>query len=182
MTTPRATMSTRVFETIVHHHGDLVDAGLRQHELGEAGRLRDGRVAADLAVVGGLAAVLAHGVEERERAAAGADHEPEVAVELGDVAGDAAVVHGVDLLARDLERRRLARLARLLVADAELLEQRLLARPGLVLHVHVRVERDEAAVLELAERVDLGERHVVLGEEPREPGEDRGDARQRARR
>ena len=74
-----------------HHHGDLVDARLGEHELGQAARLLDRRVAADLAVVGGLAAVLAHGVEERERAAAGADDEPEVAVELGDVAGDAAV-------------------------------------------------------------------------------------------
>ena len=54
-------------------------------------------------------------------------------------------------------------------------EQLLLARAGLVLHLHVRVERDEAAVLELAERVDLGQRHVVLGEQPREPGEDRRD-------
>ena len=57
----------------------------------------DARVAADLAVVGRLAAVLADGVEERQRAAAGADHQAEVAVELDDVAGDAAVVDGVDL-------------------------------------------------------------------------------------
>ena len=115
-------------------------------------------------------------VEQRQRAAAGADHQPEVAVELGHVAGHAAVILGVDLLAGELERRRLARLARLLVADAELVQQRLLPRPGLVLHVHVRVERDERAVLELAERVDLRERHVVLEEQPGEPGQDRRQA------
>jgi hypothetical protein len=114
--------------------------------------LTDG-FAADLAVVRGLAARVAHRVEERQRAAAGADDQPEVAVELGDVAGHAAVVHRVDLLAGELERRGLAGLAGLLVADAEVLEQRLLARPGLVLHVHVRVERHERAVVHLGERV-----------------------------
>ena len=82
-------------------------------------------------------------IKQRQRAAAGADHEPEVAVELGHVAGHAAVVLGVDLLAGELERGRLARLAGLLVADAELVQQRLLARAGLVLHLHVGVERDE---------------------------------------
>ena len=102
-----------------HHHRDLVDAGLLEDELGQPAGLADRRVAADLAVVGRVAAVGADGVEQRQRAAAGADHEPEVAVELGDVAGDAAVVLGIDLLAGELERRRLARLARLLVADAE---------------------------------------------------------------
>ena len=162
-----------------HHHGDLVDAGLLQHELGQPAGLAHRRVAADLAVVGGVAAVRADRVEQRQRAAAGADHEPEVAVELGHVAGHAAVVLGVDLLAGELERRRLARLARLLVADAELVQQRLLARPGLVLHVHVRVERDERAILELPERVDLGQRHVVLQEQPREPREDRRQPVQR---
>ena len=124
----------------------------------------------------------ADGVEQRQRAAAGPDHEPEVAVELGHVAGHAAVVLLVDGLAGELERRRLARLARLLVADPELLEQRLLARAGLVLHVHVRVDGDERAVRELGERVDLGQRHVVVGEQPREAGEDRRQARQRAAR
>ena len=163
-----------------HHHGDLVDARLLEHELRQAGGLADRRVAADLAVVRRAAAVGAHRVEERERAAAGADHEAEVAVELGDVAGHAAVVHRVDLLAGQLELGGLARLAGLLVAHAELLQQRLLARPGLVLHVHVRVERDERAVLELAQRVDLRERHVVVHEQLRQPGEDGGDARERA--
>ena len=105
----------------------------------------------------------ADGVEQRQRAAAGADHEPEVAVELGHVAGHAAVVLLVDGLAGELERRRLAGLARLLVADAELLQDRLLARPRLVLHVHVGVDGDERAVRELRQRVDLGQRHVVLG-------------------
>src|SRR5205809_934916 len=80
-------------------------------------------VAADLAVVGRLAAVLAHGVEERQRAAARADHETEIPVELGHVARHTAVVLGVDLLAGDLERRRLARLAGLLLADAEVVQQ-----------------------------------------------------------
>ena len=141
-----------------HHHRDLVDAGLLQHELRQPAGLGDRRVAADLAVVGGAAAVGADGVEQRQRAAAGADHEAEVAVELGHVAGDAAVVLGVDLLAGELERRRLARLAGLLLADAELGEQLAVAAAGLVLHVHVRVERDERAVREAPERVDLGER------------------------
>ena len=162
-----------------HHHRDLLDARLLEHELGQPARLRDRRVAADLAVVGRPAAVRAHGVEQRQRAAAGADHEPEVAVELRHVAGDAAVILRVDRLAGQLERGRLARLARLLVADAELAQQRLLARARLVLHVHVRVDGDEAAVLELGERVDLRQHHVVLAEQPREPREDRRQARQR---
>ncbi len=163
-----------------HHHRDLVHARLLEHELGQPARLRDRRVAADLAVVGGLAAVGADGVEQRQRAAAGADHEPEVAVELGDVAGHAAVVLLVDGLAGELELGRLAGLARLLVADAELRQQRLLARPRLVLHVHVGVDGDERAVRELRQRVDLGQRHVVLGEQPRQPGQDRRQPRQRA--
>ena len=140
--------------------------------------LTDG-IAADLAVVRRVAAVGTDGVEQRQRTAAGADHEPEVAVELGDVAGHATMVLCVDLLARELERRRLARLARLLVADAELVEDRLLPGASLVLHVHVGVERHERAVLELAERVDLGQRHVVLQEQPREPAEDRRQAVER---
>jgi hypothetical protein len=133
--------------------------------------LRTLGVAADLAVVGGLAAVGADGVEERQRAAAGADDQAEVAVELGHVARHAAVVHAVDRLAGELERGRLARLARLVLADAELVEQDGLARARLVLHVHVRVERHERAVLELAERVDLGQRHVALHEQARQGGE-----------
>ena len=173
--TPRATMSTRVLETIDIITAILSTPGLAEHELGQAAGLLDRRVAADLAVVGGLAAVLAHRVEERQRAAAGADDEAEVAVELGDVAGDAAVAGGVDRLAGELELGRLARLARLLVADAEVGEQRLVAAAGLVLHVHVRVERDERPVLELAERVDLGERHVVLDEQLGQPGDDRDE-------
>ena len=173
-------MSTRVLETIDIITAILSTPGFWSTSFARPAALRDRRVAADLAVVRRAAAVRAHRVEERERAAAGADHEAEVAVELGHVAGHAAVVHRVDLLAGQLELGGLARLAGLLVADAELLQQRLLARPGLVLHLHVRVERDEPAVLELAERVDLGERHVVLDEQPREPREDRRDARERA--
>ena len=163
-----------------HHHRDLVDAGLLEHELGQPACLADRRVAADLAVVGRVATVGADRVEQRQRAAAGADHQPEVAVELGHVAGHAAVILGVDLLAGELERRRLAREARLLVADAELVQERLLAGPGLVLHVHVRVERDERAVLELAERIDLGQRHVVLEEQAGQSGHDRRQAIQGA--
>jgi hypothetical protein len=165
-----------------HHHRDLVHAGLLEHELGQAGRLLDGRVATDLAVVGGIAPVGADRVEERERAAAGADHQAEVAVELRDVAGHAAVVHPVDGLAGDLERRRLPRLAGLLLADAELGEQLCLTGAGLVLHVHVGVDRDEGPVLELRERVDLREGHVPLDEELGQPGEDRGGAGERLAR
>ncbi len=117
----------------------------------------------------------ADGVEQRQRAAAGADHEPEVAVELGHVAGDAAVILGVDRLAGELERRRLARLARLVLADAEVGEQLLVTPAGLVLDVHVRVERHERAVGEAPERVDLGEHHVVLDEQPGEAREDRDE-------
>ena len=177
-TTPRATMSTRVLDTIDIITAILSTPGLESTSFARPGRLRDRRVAADLAVVRRLAAVLAHRVEQGEAAAARADHEAEVAVELGHVAGHAAVVHRVDLLAGDLERSGLACLARLLVADAELLQQRLLARARLVLHLHVRVEGDEAAVLELAQRVDLGEGHVVLAEQAREAREDRRRARQ----
>src|SRR5439155_4193181 len=96
----------------VHHDGDLLHARLREDELGQLARLPDARVTADLAVVGGPAAVPADGVEERERAAAGADHEPQVAVELAHVAGDAAVIRGVHLRALHLELGRRAGSAR----------------------------------------------------------------------
>ena len=42
------------------------------------------------------------------------------------------------------------------------------ARARLVLDLHVGVERYERAVRQRAERVDLGERHVVLDEQPRQ--------------
>ncbi len=53
--TPRATMSTRVLETIDIITAILLHAGLAEHQLGQAAGLRDGGVAADLAVVGGPA-------------------------------------------------------------------------------------------------------------------------------
>ena len=90
--TPRATMSTRVFETTFIMTAIFFTPGFERMSLVSSHAFLHARVAADLAVVGGLAAVLADGVEERERAAAGADHEAEVAVELLHVAGDAAVI------------------------------------------------------------------------------------------
>ena len=89
------------------------------------------------------------------------------------------MVLGVDLLAGQLERGWFARLARLLVADAQFGEQRFLSRARLVLHVHVGVERDERAVLEFAQRIDLRQRHVVLKEQAREAGQDRCQAVER---
>ena len=59
----------------VHHDGDLVDARLAEDQLREFAGLLDARVAADLAVVRGLAPVLADRVEKSERTAAGADDE-----------------------------------------------------------------------------------------------------------
>src|SRR5919202_1711594 len=165
-----------------HHHRDLVHARLLEDELGQPARLGHRRVAADLAVVRGPAAVGADRVEQCQRAAARADHEAEVAVELGDVARDAAVVLGVDGLAGQLELGRLARLARLLLAHAELVEHGLLPRASLVLHVHVGVHGDERAVAELGQGVDLGQRHVVAGEQLRQPREDRREAGQRPAR
>src|SRR5437867_8139682 len=53
----------------VHHDGDLLDARLAEDELGQLAGLLHARVAADLAVVGRPAAVLADGVEERQRPA-----------------------------------------------------------------------------------------------------------------
>src|SRR5256885_2191481 len=81
----------------------------------------------------GLPAVLAPRVEGGGRAAPGAEEGAEVAVDPRPVARHAAVVLGVDLLAGDLERGGLARLARLLVAHAQLLEQVLLPGSCLVL-------------------------------------------------
>jgi hypothetical protein len=49
-------------------------------------------------------------------------------------------------------------------------------RPPFVLHLHVRVQRDELAVAQLDQRVDLGQRHVVLHEDARQPGEERDEA------
>src|SRR5439155_838193 len=122
------------------------------------------------------AAVLADGVEERERAAARADHEPEVAVELAHVAGHAAVIRGVDLRAPQLELGRRAGLARLLLADAELLEELRVLRARVALQVDVAVEDEEAAVMGLPERVDLGEREVVAEEDLDQGGDDRRQA------
>jgi hypothetical protein len=117
--------------------------------------------------------VLAHGIEERERAAAGADDEAEVALELHHVSRDPPVVRLVHLRPPDLEVRRGSGLPRLLGADSDLLQQLRVHVPGLGLHVHVAVEHDEASVLELRERVDLGQREVVA-QEHLDQGEDDG--------
>src|SRR4051812_39740341 len=80
-----------------HHHRDLLDAVLLQDLLGQAAGLGNRGVAADLGVVGGLAALAADCVRKRQRATAGADHEAEVALEAVVLALDhAAVVGGVD--------------------------------------------------------------------------------------
>ncbi len=165
-----------------HHHGDLLHALFLEDLLGQAAGLGDGRVAADLGVVGGPAALLAHGVGERERAAPRADHEADVAVEAGVLAlDDAAVIGGVDRLDGLFERgRRVVLAGALLGADAQRLEQALLTRHPLVLHLHVRIERDERAVLQLRQRVDLGERHVAVEEQLRQAREHRGGALQRS--
>ena len=86
---------------------------------------------------------------------------------------------GVDLRAAHLELGRRAALARLVAADAELVEDGVLvAVAGLLLHVEVAVEGDERAVLELAERVDLGQRQVVREEHAHQPRDDAGELRQ----
>ena len=163
--TPRATMSTRVFETTFIITAIFSTPGLAEDELGELARLVHARVAADLAVVGGLAALLADRVEEREGAAARTDDEAQIAVELDDVAGDAAVIGGVHGLAPAISNSvGGTRLARLFVAGCRAPRGAPCARPaGLGLHVDVTVEHDEAPVLETRQRVDLGEREVVLG-------------------
>ena len=156
-----------------HHHGDLLDAVLLQDLLGQAAGLGDRRVAADLGVVGGLAALAANRVGQRQRAAAGADHEADVAGEAVVLAlDDAAMVGGVDRLDVALELARLVHLARLAEVDADLGQHLLVAADRLVLHLHVRVEGDEGAVGEPGDRVDLGQRHVVVALQPGEAGED----------
>ena len=172
--TPRATMSTRVFETTFIITAIFSTPGFDEDQLGELAGLLDARVAADLAVVGGLAAVLADRVEERERAAAGADHEAEVAVELDHVAGDAAVVGRVDL-ARPRSRTavggRAWRVSSSPMPSSASSFACLLARVGL--EVDVAVEHEEAAVLEPRQRVDLGERQVVAEEDLDQRRDDR---------
>ena len=162
--TPRATMSTRVLETI-----DIITAifstpSLLQHLHRQALRLGDRGVAADLGVVGGLAALAADRVGERQRAAAGADHEPEVAVEAVVLALDhAAVVGGVDRLDVALELRRLVELARLGEVDADLGRASSLWRPTASSSISMWASRaTKDAVREPRERVDLGEGHVVV--------------------
>ncbi len=141
--------------------------------LGEALCLRDRRVAADLGVVGGLAALRADRVGQGQRAAAGADHEAEVALEAVVLAlNHAAVVGGVDRLHVPLELGGLVHLARLGQVDADLLEHLLVAADRLVLHLHVGVEGDEGAVVQARHRVDLGERHVEVALKLGEAGED----------
>ncbi len=124
--TPRATRSARVLETTFDITAIFSTPGFERMSLRQPLRLAHARVAAERRVVRRPAAVLAHRVGERERAAAGADHQPDVAVELDDRARDAARILGVDLRRLDLERRRLARRARVVGADAELVEDRLL--------------------------------------------------------
>src|SRR5262249_9386932 len=145
-------------------------------EFGEPARFLDAGVAADLAVVGRPAAVLADGIEEGERATAGADHEPQVAVELAHVAGHAAVIRGVHLRALDLERGGRLCLARLLLADAELVEELRVLVACVAFQVDVAVEHQEAAVAELAEGIDLGERQVVAEEDLDQRRDDRDQA------
>src|SRR5213076_2630816 len=86
-------------------------------------------------------------------------------VELAHVAGDAAMIRGVDLRALHLERGRRACLARLLLADAELLEERRVLVARVALQVDVAVEDEEAAVPGPPERIDLGERQIVAEED-----------------
>jgi hypothetical protein len=63
------------------------------------------------------------------------------------------------------------------LGDLELLaQQAFLAADRLVLHLHVGVEGDEAAVASSASGLISGQRHVVVAEEAGEGGEDRGRA------
>jgi hypothetical protein len=98
---------------------------------------------------------------------------PRSPVELLHVAGDAAVVGRVDLRALDLERRRRTRLARLVLADAELGDDLRVLVARVAFEVDVAVEHEDAAVLRLADRVDLGERQVVALEDVDEHLHDR---------
>ena len=172
--TPRAMMSTRVLETTFIITAIFSTPGPGQHQLRQRRGLRDRGVAADLAVVRGLAARRPHRVEERQRSTARADDQPEVAVELDDAPGHAARVGGVHLRPGDLERGRRARLARVLLGDAELGEQPRVRPACLLLHVDVRVEGDEGAAGEAADRVDLGQRQVVGEEDLHECADDAG--------
>ena len=117
----------------------------------------------------------ADGIKERQRTAAGADHKAKVAVELSYVAGNAAVVFAINRFACKLKGRRFARFARLVVANAQIGEQFLVAAASFVLHLHVRVKRDERAVGEAADRVDLSQSHVVVDEELGQFGDDRDE-------
>ena len=101
--TPRATRSTRVLFTTFMITASRSTPGLHRMWRGELGDLAHAGVAADLAVVGGPAAVAAHGVEGGEAGAAAADDQPQVAGELHHAAGHAAVVHLVDLRRPPLE-------------------------------------------------------------------------------
>src|SRR5262249_54652526 len=114
------------------------------------------------------AAVLADRVEQRERSASRANHQPEVSVELYYVAGDPAVVGGVDRCSLDFKGRRRTRLAFFLGIDAQFLENRLLAVTRVVLHVYVPVEADEAAVLEPCQGIDFSQRQTVRVENTRQ--------------
>ena len=137
----------------------------------QAASLGDGGVAADLGVVGRFAALAADGVGQGQRAAAGTDHQAEVAGEAVVLAlDDAAVVGGVDRRDVLLEVGGLVGLAGVLRGDPELGAQEPFLPPDrLVLHLHVGVEGDEAAVGQLGQRVDLGEGHVVVAEERGQP-------------
>src|SRR3712207_5449424 len=120
-----------------HHHRDLLHAVLLQDLLGQAAGLGDGRVAADLRVVGRAAALAADRVGQRQAAATGPDDKPEVAVKAVVAALDhAAVIGGVDLTDVALKRARLVGLAGVVGGDLKLaLQQLLLARLGLVFHL-----------------------------------------------
>ncbi len=86
----------------------------------------------------------------------------------------------VDQGAACLELRGRAGLAGLLARDAELVQDGGLPLLRLLLHVDVAVQRDEGAVLELAEGVDLGEGEAVLGEGAGQPAHDVGEPHQLA--
>ncbi len=84
------------------------------------------------------------------------------------------MVGGVDRGDVALEGGGLIGLAGVVLGDLQLPPQQLpLAADRLVLHLHVGVEGDEAAVGQLGQRVDLGQGHVAVAEEPGEAGEDR---------
>ncbi len=158
----------------IHDDGDAFDAGRGEEESGELRDLADARVAADLAVVGGFAAVRADGIEGCQAGATTTNQQAKGAIEFDDAARDTAVIRAVDAFGGLFEEGGLAEVAGGRI-EPEVPEEGLLSEESVVVEFHVAIECEPASIGGFHERVDFGEEEVVFHEGAVETADDDGE-------